>query len=166
MSRKKTVETDVVDSIAENLFIAQMLLRKRLLHLDAAPEAGGLPVSNMQILIMLNKTGAMSVSEISGRLSIAKPNITPMVDRLAEKGYVERLRDTEDRRVVNVAILEAGREKLVEIREGLRKQVAEWYHDISAADMKSLSDSLQNLTDILPQVQRGQPHDNEQAAGQ
>ena len=97
----------------------------------------------------------MSVSEISQMLGIAKPNITPLVDRLIDERLVDRIRDTQDRRVVNVVILDAGRDKLNAIRAGIGEQVQEWAQQISSADFHELSDSLRSLTRILMQLQRG-----------
>jgi ABC-type antimicrobial peptide transport system permease subunit len=66
------------------------------------------PLSHVQVLAMLQDAGTMSVSEISRRLGIAKPNITPLVDRLFECGYVDRQHDENDRRVVNIYLTFAG----------------------------------------------------------
>lgn len=154
MSRKKTVDPAVIESISQNIFTVLPLLRKRLLHMDVIHGEHGIPLSHIQVLSMLNETGSMSVSEISHRLGIAKPNITPLVDRLIEEKLVDRIRDTQDRRVVNIVILEAGREKLNEIRANIGDQVQDWAQHISAADFRELGDALQSLTRILTQIQK------------
>ncbi len=155
MSRKKTLDPAVIESISQNIFNVMPLLRKRLLHMDVIQNEHGIPLSHVQVLSMLNETGSMSVSEISHRLGIAKPNITPLVDRLIEDKLVDRIRDTQDRRVVNVVIMDAGREKLNAIRATIGEQVQEWAQNISSNDFKELADSLQSLTRILTQIQRG-----------
>ncbi len=155
MSRKKALDPAVIDSISQNIFNVMPLLRKRLLHMDIIQSEHGIPLSHVQVLSMLNETGSMSVSEISHRLGIAKPNITPLVDRLIEDKLVDRIRDTQDRRVVNVVIMDAGREKLNAIRGTIGGQVQDWALNISSADFKELADSLQSLTRILTQIQRG-----------
>lgn len=152
MSKKKNVDQATIDSITGNLFTALPLLRKRLLHMDAVQGEHGLPLSHIQVLTMLDETGAMSVSEISNRLGIAKPNITPLVDRLVEAGLVDRIRDTQDRRVVNVVIQDAGRDTLNNIRESIGIQVQAWAEDLSSVDFKALADSLQSITRILPLI--------------
>jgi len=154
MSRKKALDPAVIESISHNIFSVMPLLRKRLLHMDIIQSEHGIPLSHVQVLSMLNETGSMSVSEISHRLGIAKPNITPLVDRLIEEKLVDRIRDTQDRRVVNVVILDAGREKLNAIRATIGEQVQEWAQNISAADFRELAESLQSLTRILTQIQR------------
>lgn len=155
MSRKKTLDPAVIESISQNIFNVMPLLRKRLLHMDVIQNEYGIPLSHVQVLSMLNETGSMSVSEISHRLGIAKPNITPLVDRLIDEHLVDRIRDTQDRRVVNVVILDAGREKLAAIRSTIGEQVQEWAQNISAADFRELAESLASLTRILTQIQKG-----------
>lgn len=152
--RKRTLDPAVVDSIAQNIFTVMPLLRKRLLHMDAVQGEHGIPLSHVQVLSMLDETGSMSVSEISHRLGIAKPNITPLVDRLIECGYADRIRDTQDRRVVNVVILDEGRAKLVDIRASIGEHVQDWAQNLSAADFRELSEALQSLTRILTLVQK------------
>lgn len=154
MTRKKTIDPAVIDSISQNIFNVMPLLRKRLLHMDVIQSEYGIPLSHVQVLSMLSESGSMSVSEISHRLGIAKPNITPLVDRLIEDHLVDRIRDTQDRRVVNVVILDAGREKLAAIRATIGEQVQDWAQSISPADFKELADSLQSLTRILSQIQK------------
>ena len=155
MSRRKSLDPAVIESIAQNIFNVMPLLRKRLLHMDVIQSEHGIPLSHVQVLSMLNETGSMSVSEISHRLGIAKPNITPLVDRLIEEKLVDRIRDTQDRRVGNVVILEAGREKLAAMRATIGEQVQEWAQNISAADFRELADALSSLTRILSNVQKG-----------
>ena len=81
MSKKRTLDPQMIDSVAQNMFHALPLIKKRLLHMDMIQREHGTPLSHVQVLAMLQDAGTMSVSEISRRLGIAKPNITPLVDR-------------------------------------------------------------------------------------
>ena len=56
-----------------------------------------MPFSHIQIICLLSD-GAMSIGEISMSLGIAKPNITPLLDALNERGVLERCRSEKDRR--------------------------------------------------------------------
>jgi len=91
----------------------------------------------------------MSVSEISRRLGIAKPNITPLVDRLYEAGYVDRQHDENDRRVVNIVLLEAGKEKLAAIRATICAQIQAQASGLSVSEFRELSESLSSVVRIL-----------------
>ena len=95
---------------------------------------------------------AMSVSEISQRLGIAKPNITPLADRLIADGLAERQRDPADRRVVNIHIRPEGTEKLLAIRENLVQQVNDWSERFTHAELKELDKSVSSVIRILSRI--------------
>ena len=152
MSRKKVIDPTLVDGISKDLFCVTPLLRKKLLHMDVIQNECGIPLSHVQVLSMLDEAGSMSVSEISQRLGIAKPNITPLVDRLIESHYVDRIRDAQDRRVVNIVILDEGREKLKCIHETVSNQVRSWAEALTAPEFRSLAESLGSLRHILEKL--------------
>ncbi|MDD2717085.1 MAG: MarR family transcriptional regulator [Candidatus Wallbacteria bacterium] len=62
------------------------------------------------------KIRGIKLSELSARLKVTPAAITQMVNTLAEGGYLERLSDSDDRRVVLVAPTELGR-KFVRMKE-------------------------------------------------
>lgn len=150
--RNNTVDAAVVESISDKLFQVMPLLRKRMLRVDGVQSEYGIPFSHVQVLAMLEGPGSMSVSEISRRFGIAKPNITPLVDRLIGAGLVERVRNKTDRRVVDVYILDAGRQKLKEIQQSLYEQVMGWSNTISAEDFDELSNALSAIIRIMGEV--------------
>ena len=149
MPKKSMTDTVLVDSIAQNLFDALPIFRKRVLHLDAIQREYHIPLSHVQVLALLNDNGSLSVSEISRRLGIAKPNITPLVDRLFEAGYVDRQHDENDRRVVNIVLLPAGMEKLSAIRATISRQIQTQAEDLSLSEFRELHDSLESVVRIL-----------------
>ena len=102
---------------------------------------------------MLGDAGAMSVTDISRHLGMAKPNITPLIDRLIREGYVERRRDTGDRRVVNVVLLPKGEEKLACIRETIVRQVMRWTGTIPEKDFFELEHALEVISTVLGSAQ-------------
>ena len=149
MTKKRTIDPAMIDTIAQNMFHILPLIKKRLLHMDMVQREHGTPLSHVQVLAMLNDVGTMSVSEISRRLGIAKPNITPLVDRLFECGYVDRQHDENDRRVVNIVLLEAGKEKLAAIRATISRQILQQVDGLSNSEFRELNVSLSSVVRIL-----------------
>ena len=142
MTKKRTLDPEMIDSVAQNLFYALPLIKKRLLHMDIVQKEHGTPLSHVQVLAMLQDVGMMSVSEISRRL-------TPLVDRLFEAGYVDRQHDENDRRVVNIVLLPAGMEKLASIRATISRQIQTQAEDLSLSEFRELHDSLESVVRIL-----------------
>lgn len=60
-------------------------------------------------LKVLDREGSMTISALRERTHSAQSSISEMVARLARQGYVNKRRDTADRRVVKVAITAAAR---------------------------------------------------------
>ena len=149
MTKKRSIDPATIDSVAQNMFHVLPLVKKRMLHMDLVQREHGTPLSHVQVLAMLQDMGTMSVSEISRRLGIAKPNITPLVDRLYEAGYVDRQHDENDRRVVNIVLLESGREKLAAIRATICSQIQAQAGSLSASEFRELSESLASVVRIL-----------------
>ena len=149
MTKKRTIDPAMIDNVAQNMFHILPLIKKRLLHMDLVQREHGTPLSHVQVLAMLNDVGTMSVSEISRRLGIAKPNITPLVDRLFECGYVDRQHDENDRRVVNIVLLEAGKEKLDAIRATISHQIQRQVDGLSVSEFRELNESLSSIVRIL-----------------
>ena len=152
MPRKKSVNKDTVETVANTTFEVLPLLRKKLLRMDVVQAEHNMPMSQVQMLAMLGENGALSVSEISKRLGIAKPNITPLIDRLIDEGFVERRRDENDRRVVNVVIQKEGRKRLREIRASLVAGIENWGSSLSMDDFRALNESLETVVALLEKV--------------
>ena len=149
MPKRKTIDPQLVSGIARNMLCVLPLLRKRLLRMDAVQAKHSIPLSHVQVLALLGDGYPLSVSDISQRLSIAKPNITPLVDRLLMRGYVSRQRDDNDHRVINILITEAGSEMLADIHETIAEQIRLQTDHLSAADFKELAEALDSVTRIL-----------------
>ncbi len=64
----------------------------------------------------------MNVKELGGYLYLDSGTLTPVLKKLEQKGWIERSRATEDERVLNVTLTEAGyalKEKAVEIPKSI-----------------------------------------------
>lgn len=146
------VSAECVERIAQGVFQAQPLLKKRLVKLSAIQSDQGIPLSHVQVLAMLEEVGSMSVSEISKRFGIAKPNITPLVDRLVNAGLVDRVRSETDRRVVNIVILEEGRNRLQQIQNALNDHVASWQSTLTGEEFERLDRALMDIIEILGKI--------------
>ena len=147
MAKSWTEDELLLDSITSNLFDALPLLPKRLVRLDQITRRFDMPFSHIQILCMLS-SGGMTIGDISRSLGIAKPNITPLLDSLAERELLERVRSTKDRRIVNVELMPAGRQMAQDIKSAISEQVAEWPETIGSSDAKRINNSLACLINM------------------
>lgn len=160
MAKYWTDDQNLVEAISGNLYQALPLLPKRLVRVDALTREYAMPFSHIQIICLLSD-GAMTIGEISMSLGIAKPNITPLLDALNERGVLERCRSEKDRRIVNVRLLPEGQELADRLRTSICTQVMEWPRSFSHSDIKRLNNALAYLVEMGAQLAESERSENQ-----
>lgn len=137
----------LIGAISQNLYDALPLLPKRLVRVDAITREFGMPFSHIQIVCMLTDK-EMTIGDISSSLGIAKPNITPLLDALHERGILERCRSEKDRRIVNVRLLPEGQALACRLKDAISAQTMDWPSSFSTSDIKRLNNALAYLVEV------------------
>ncbi|ORE91967.1 MarR family transcriptional regulator [Stappia sp. 22II-S9-Z10] len=68
----------------------------------------GLTYPQYLVMIVLWQDGARPIGKIAERLRLGPSAIVPLVDQLQRHGFVQRRRDSADRRMVFIELTEAG----------------------------------------------------------
>ncbi|MBI9115902.1 MarR family winged helix-turn-helix transcriptional regulator [Sanguibacter suaedae] len=85
----------------------------------------GLTYPQYLVLLVLWEDDGVRVSHIGARLSLESGTLSPLLRRMEQAGWVARTRDTDDERVVRVALTPEGatlRERALGIPEGLARR--------------------------------------------
>jgi len=149
MQKNSNNAMDNFEKLSWQILTVAPMLKKRLFRPDFEQGANQMPLSYAQVLATLDIEESMTVTEISERFDIAKPNITPLIDRMIEAGYVKRVRNSTDRRVVHVFILEKGREKVREMIESLKEAIQGWSMNVTAEEAGRITDALEVIRSIF-----------------
>ncbi len=70
------------------------------------PEIHGLTLPQVKALIFLYDNGDRSMTELANGLAVSLPSASELVDRLIDRGLVDRMTDPADRRRVLVSLTE------------------------------------------------------------
>jgi DNA-binding MarR family transcriptional regulator len=149
---KRCSQAEKLDSIAENILLFFPLFYRKLLR--NANVKYRLNPGNMELrsLFILAEEGTMHSSELGSKLGVSKPNVTPLVDKLIKKGYVSRLSDEKDRRVINISITEKGRRFIAGRRRVLAEKIKQNLSSLKTEEMDALYSSLETFRDIISRV--------------
>lgn len=153
MAIKNKMETAINEGLADYILDSIPCMSKRLLGCDLLQRELKMPLSNIQILLLLNKA-VLSVGELSRNLGIAKPNVTPLLDTLEQDGLIRRVRDNGDRRVVNVEICDKGRTILEQARDLTARRLEVWEDTLTKAEIKELGTALASLLRITAKLEK------------
>ncbi len=75
----------------------------------------GLTTAQFGVLEALHHLGPLSLGELAEKLLVTGGNITYVMDRLEEQGYVERERSSQDRRVILAHLTPQGAELMTSV---------------------------------------------------
>jgi DNA-binding MarR family transcriptional regulator len=94
---------------------------------------GRLSLVHLNVLLILEADGALPMRVLAQAMDVSQASATGIVDRMEQRGLVERQRDAADRRIVRVAITDEGRRLVAgmanERREHLAQMLAEFTDD-------------------------------------
>lgn len=75
----------------------------------------GVSMAQVHIMYTLQRTGEMTMSHLADVLNVSLSNATGLIDRLEERGFIERDRVPTDRRIVLVRLTPSGETLLGEV---------------------------------------------------
>ncbi len=87
--------------------------------------------------------------EIRKFLSLNSSTVSGIIDRLEKKGYLARLANSEDKRVVNIALTAAGDALLSKIPSLLHEQLSSRLLQLSDEKLTKVEESLDILVNLL-----------------
>lgn len=86
-----------------------------------------------------------TLSELARELNLTKPTVTVLVDKLAGKGYIKRVKSDEDRRVMHLYIDKKGT-KINTMREIAHERMAERIRsELSDTETELLTELLKKI---------------------
>jgi DNA-binding MarR family transcriptional regulator len=135
------------DSMAEGrlIYAVSAIMRKVS---DRALAPWGLTVAQAPVLVILREAGRpIMITEVARRLLLETPSVTTMVDRLTERGLVERVKDPKDRRKTLVALTRKGKRLVETIREPGHQLEEEMFGSLDAVERETLKTILQKFHD-------------------
>lgn len=147
MSGKRSQKTWTEGVLASNIgyYIAQAEVTTMRLFGSHIGEPLALRPVEYSLLMLLLANDELTPKQLTQALALPAPSLTMLLDRLHERGLVERVRSETDRRSQRVLLTEAGRK--------LAEEAGQRSPDMNAALDRALSQGEQMmLTELLRKV--------------
>lgn len=97
------------------------------------------------VLEALAHLGPMKMCEIGSKLLMSGANVTGVVDRLEQKGLVQRVTDAEDRRMFLIHLTDAGSKLIAKIFPLHAARIEELAGVLTSKEKRQLTDLLKKL---------------------
>jgi DNA-binding MarR family transcriptional regulator len=133
---------DILSKIFNNVIkVEEMVMKKS--------KAQNLSVTEIHTLEAIGRGEAKTMTHVAEALNINVSTLTAAINKLVIKGYVDRFRIPEDRRIVKVALTESGKNAVREHEAFHFVLVKEAISQLSPQETESLVESLENVHEIL-----------------
>ena len=109
----------------------------------------GISMAQLHVLNLVESHGDIAMSRLAEMLDVSVSNATGLIDRVEERGFVERMRVPTDRRMVLVRLTPAGRHMLDEI-EAVREQTIRRVLDqLDSAQLAGVASAMVDLRNAV-----------------
>jgi DNA-binding MarR family transcriptional regulator len=145
---------DRLEKIADDFVLTLMrippIVHRKLQSLGIS----GMQAAGYKVLAVLSVHGCLPISEIGKHLFVSKPYMTRLIGRLIDDGFVEKVPDRKDRRVINVVITREGMRHLKTFPDLFRADIRAVISDMDEQELGTVSASLESINRVLERLGR------------
>jgi len=102
----------------------------------------GFTFPQLSVISILTKNGEQKVSDISEKMGLSDSTVSGILDRLEQKGIIERKRNKDDRRVVKIYLVKGSQQICQEFH---RKREEYFAHLLKELSEQEISDIIKGL---------------------
>jgi len=100
-------------------------------------------------LRIIYQESQLSMGELSERMCLHMSTVSGVVDRLEQKGYVERNREKPDRRVVKISLTKKGKRVVQRAPEAAQGKLLHGLESLSRQEVKGIHASLDKVVRLM-----------------
>lgn len=119
------------------------------LHSRRLAQACNLTGPQLVCLLDVAAHGPISVARLAQEIYLSASTVVGILDRLEAKGYVQRERSREDRRVVVISITKAGRDIASRAPSPLHDRLAAALQRLSDKEQATIASSLERIVELM-----------------
>ncbi len=139
---------ETVDDVERLLRTVSMVIKKRGREILAD---FGITPPQFSALLTLIQNGDLTIGELGEKMYLACSTATDLVDRMERNRLVARERDTNDRRVIRLRVLERGHQMLEEVMQARRKYLSGVLDRVSREETANMVVALEHLAELMTQ---------------
>jgi DNA-binding MarR family transcriptional regulator len=137
------------DQIREIIHLIQRLMQAAEHYNKELCKRYKVSIPQLNCLVALYEKGPMPLNLIAQHIKVNSSTVTGIVDRLEGKGMVNRTRISHDRRVITVALTEAGLELAQNAPPPIQRKMVAGLERLSPGGRDQIIEALSRLTNLL-----------------
>lgn len=131
------------------LISLRRIIRAIDLHSKRLERESGLTGPQLLLLRLIANAGQLTAGVIAREVSLSQATVTAIIDRLEQKGLLQRLRNTEDKRKVMLSLTLAGEAALAKAPPLLQESFITRFDRLEEWEQSLILSSLQRLGEMM-----------------
>ena len=137
------------DHTKQIIFSIRRLIQASELYTKELNKKYQVSAAQLNCILTLYEYGPLPPSKIANHMMVKSSTVTGVVDRLEKKGFVERMRNSPDRRVITIELTEAGKKLAQNAPPPIQQKVIDALKQTENAKKEQIVRSLNMLTGML-----------------
>jgi len=117
---------------------------------DLATSEYGITSSQFHTIRRISQRDA-SVSTLADCMHVSRPNISRVVDELVQNGLVNRKRDPDDRRNIQLSLTDTGKKLIKDLNKKHVRILADQFSILSNEELRILFSALESIKKVINQ---------------
>ena len=140
---------DHVDRTKEIIWLIRRLMQAAELYTKELDKKYQVSAPQLSCLLALLENGPLPPSQIAKHIMVNSSTVTGIIDRLEQKGFVERSRISPDRRVITVSLTEKGTVLAENAPPPLQEKIVDGLKKLPPEEVESIVQALSKLAYLL-----------------
>jgi DNA-binding MarR family transcriptional regulator len=137
------------DRVREIIYQIRRLMQAGELFTKELNKTYQVSAPQLHCLLALYEQGPLPPSQIARNIMVKSSTVTGIIDRLEQKGFVGRLRNSPDRRVITIQLTEAGKELARNAPPPIQHKIVDGLRKLPEKEINQIIKSLSKLTHML-----------------
>ena len=137
------------DHVKEIVWLIRRLMQGSYLYNKELNKKYQVSAPQLSSLLALYENGPLPPSQIAKYIMVNSSTVTGIIDRLEQKGLVERSRISLDRRVITVTLTERGQELAKNAPPPIQEKIVDGLQKLPPNEIEQIVQALTKLTYML-----------------
>lgn len=144
MGTNQTTQSAIdADAIGRSMNAVRSIVRALRINTRAIELKMGISLAQLFVLQQLAEKPADSLNELADRTATHQSSVSVVVRRLVERGYVTRTASPADKRRIEIAVTQSGRDLLAGAPMTIQTQLVNALREMPRDDQSTLADLLE-----------------------
>ncbi len=100
-------------------------------------------------LMFLKSNKNSSIGNLAGHLKLSKSSATQLIERMVKMGFIGKVNDKTDRRIIHIAITPTGEQNIIDLKKKVMDKMGKIFQKVPEKDLMELIRIHSNLVEIL-----------------